>query len=209
MDFDVTDAALQAVPIDELRPTQITLGFREVAQKREQWRKKLKKSPREFLSRHPVPTVLGPKGRHYLIDKHHLARAMAEEGVQRIMVEVVADLSVLTMPSFWIYLDNRSWCHPYDRHGVRQEFSAIPKALKDLSDDPFRSLASAVRRAGGFAKNTSPFSEFLWADFLRNRMKFSTVESDFTDAVAAALDIARSKDADCLPGWCGPDPMTE
>ena len=150
----LTDAALEAVPIADLRPTQITLGFREVAQKREQWRKQLRKSPRAFLSRHPVPTVLGPKGRHYLIDKHHLARALAEEGAERLMVEVVADLSILTKPSFWIFLDNRSWCHPYDEHGARRNFSAIPKALKDLSDDPFRSLAGAVRRAGGFAKNT-------------------------------------------------------
>ena len=205
----MTDAALEAVPIAELRPTQITLGFREVAQKREQWRKQVRKGRQAFLSRHPVPTVLGPKGRHYLIDKHHLARAMAEEGAERVMVEVVADLSILTKPSFWIFLDNRSWCHPYDQHGVRHEFSAIPKTLKDLSDDPFRSLASAVRRAGGFAKNTSPFSEFLWADFLRNRMRLSDVERDFADAVAAALDIARSKDADCLPGWCGLDPMID
>jgi hypothetical protein len=205
----VTDAALQAVAITDLRPTQITLGFREVAQKREQWRKQLRKSPRAFLSRHPVPTVLGPKRRHYLIDKHHLARAMAEEGAQRVMVEVVADLSILSKPSFWIYLDNRSWCHPYDQHGARQDFSAIPKALTQLCDDPFRSLASAVRRAGGFAKNTSPFSEFLWADFLRNRMKLDVVESDFTDAVAEALAVARSNDANCLPGWCGLDPMID
>jgi hypothetical protein len=203
----MTDAGLEAVPIAELRPTQITLGFREVAQKREQWRRQLRKSPKTFLSRHPVPTVLGPKSRHYLIDKHHLARAISEEGADRVMVEIVADLSILSKPSFWIYLDNRSWCHPYDQRGVRHDFAAIPKALKDLRDDPFRSLASAVRRAGGFAKNTSPFSEFLWADFLRNRMNLESVESDFTDAVAAALDIVRSKDASCLPGWCGPDPM--
>ena len=203
------DTALQAVALDDLRPTQITLGFREVSQKREQWRKQLRKSPRAFLSRHPVPTVLGPKGRHYLIDKHHLARALAEEGAETVMVEVISDLTVLTKPSFWIFLDNRSWCHPYDERGVRHDFSAIPKALKDLRDDPFRSLASAVRRAGGFAKNTSPFSEFLWADFLRNRMKLEAVESDFTDAVAEALAIARSADANCLPGWCGLDPMTD
>ena len=66
-----------------------------------------------------------------------------------------------------------------------------------------------MRRAGGFAENTSPFSEFLWADFLRNRMKLEAVESDFTDAVAEALAIARSADANCLPGWCGLDPMTD
>ena len=37
--------------------------------------------------------------------------------------------------------------------------------VAELIDDPFRSLAGELRRAGGFAKDTTPFSEFLWADF--------------------------------------------
>ena len=41
--------------------------------------------------------------------------------------------------------------------------------MKDLVDDPFRSLAGELRRVGGYAKDTTPFSEFLWADFLRRR----------------------------------------
>jgi hypothetical protein len=46
----------------------------------------------------------------------------------------------------------------------------IPKSIKGLDDDPFRSLAGELRSAGGFAKDTTPFSEFLWADFLRRRI---------------------------------------
>jgi hypothetical protein len=34
-----------------------------------------------FLYSHPVPVVVGPGGRHYLIDHHHLARAMHEKGI--------------------------------------------------------------------------------------------------------------------------------
>jgi hypothetical protein len=41
----------------------------------------------------------------------------------------------------------------------------LPKTVAGLIDDPFRSLAGELRRAGGFAKDTTPFSEFLWADF--------------------------------------------
>jgi hypothetical protein len=40
-------------------------------------------------------------------------------------------------------------------------------------------------------------------------MKLEDVESNLTDAVAEALAIARSDDANCLPGWCGLDPMTD
>ena len=77
------------------------------------------------------------------------------------------------------------------------------KSIKDLIDDPFRSLAGALRRIGGFAKDTTLFSEFLWADFLRRRMKRKAVERDFQAALKQALKFAKSKDADYLPGWCG------
>jgi len=78
--------------------------------------------------------------------------------------------------------------------------------VAELVDDPFRSLAGELRRAGGFAKDTTPFSEFLWADFLRRRMKRKDVERDFERAVEEALDLAKSDAADYLPGWCGPSP---
>jgi hypothetical protein len=201
------DATLLPVPMDELRPTQITLGFREIAQKREQWRNHMGKDRKAFLSRHTVPTVLGPKKRHYLIDGHHLTRAVADEGIDEMMVSVVADLSALSRESFWVFLDNRSWCHPYDEDGVRRGFKTIPKQLEDLRDDPYRSLAAALRRAGGFAKDPTAFAEFLWADFLRKRIDKKAVEADFADAIVQALDLARGRDASYLPGWCGPDPI--
>jgi hypothetical protein len=61
-----------------------------------------------------------------------------------------------------------------------------------------------LRRLGGFAKDVTPFSEFLWADFLRRRMKRGLVEKDFSAALDQALALAKSKDAHYLPGWCGP-----
>ena len=203
----VREVILKAVAIDDLRPTQITLGMREVAEKRRQWAKHLGDDAADFFSRHVVPTVLGPKKRHYLIDHHHLVRAMREEKVEEIMVSVVADLSCLGDYSFWVFLDDRSWCHSYDAEGRRQDFDAIPKSVSKMKDDPFRSLAGELRRAGGFAKEITPFSEFLWADFLRNRIKPDVLARDFADALIQAMSLAKSNDADYLPGWCGPDPI--
>jgi len=57
---------------------------------------------------------------------------------------------------------------------------------------------------GGFAKDTTPFSEFLWADFLRRRLSKKSVEADFEKALEKALSAGKSKDAVYLPGWCGP-----
>ena len=152
-----------------------------------------------------IPSVLGPKGRHYIIDNHHLARALYEDKVEAVLVTVVADLSALSKISFWRFLDNRNWCHTYDTVGVRVGFDAIPTSIAKLKDDPYRSLAGELRHAGGYAKDMTPFSEFLWADFLRGRIRPRTITDSFDDALARALALAKSKDAAFLPGWCGPD----
>ncbi len=65
---------LKPVPIAELRPTQMTVGLREVAEKRRRWRDYDPEKKRAFLGAHMIPTLLGPKKRHYLIDHHHLSR---------------------------------------------------------------------------------------------------------------------------------------
>ena len=61
-----------------------------------------------------------------------------------------------------------------------------------------------MRRAGGFAKDTTPFSEFLWADFLRRRMKRKTVESDFERAIEKAMNWPRAQDASLFAGMVRP-----
>jgi hypothetical protein len=202
----VRDPMLTLVAISHLRPTQITVGMREVLAKRRHWRETAEKKSGKFLGKHMIPVILGPKQRHYVIDHHHLARALHDEGVKQVAVTVIANLSQLDDDAFWSVLDNRNWMHPFDAKGRRRGYKNIPKSVTDMVDDPFRSLAGELRRAGGFAKDTAPFSEFLWADFLRRRMKRKLVERDFDRAAARALELARGKDASYLPGWCGPSP---
>jgi hypothetical protein len=200
----VRDPVVTPIPVADLRPTQITVGMREVLEKRKRWREMRKKG--EFLGKHMIPVILGPKLRHYVIDHHHLARALHDEDVKNVAVTVVANLSKLETDAFWHVMDNRNWMHPFDAEGRRRSYSDIPKSVSDLIDDPFRSLAGELRRAGGFAKDTTPFSEFLWADFLRRRVKRKSIEEDFGQAIEKALQLARSTDAGYLPGWCGPVP---
>jgi hypothetical protein len=198
------EPVLKPVPIESLRPTQITVGMREVKDKRQRLRERPSKKFGKFLGEHMIPVVVGPKGRYYVIDHHHLALSLHQEGVSDILVAVLADLSMLDMDAFWTFLDHRSWVHPYDAAGRRRTFADIPKSVAELKDDPFRSLAGELRRAGGFAKEPTPFVEFLWADFLRRRIKRRLVEKNFAAAVREAMKLARSKDAHFLPGWCGP-----
>jgi hypothetical protein len=202
--MSLREPSLTPIPILSLRPTQVTVGFREVDEKRKAWRERSAEKGAAYLGRHMIPVILGPKGRHYVTDHHHMARAMHDEGVKDVLVNVIADLRGLDKQSFWVVLDCRGWCHPYDAAGVRQDFAAIPTSIADLVDDPFRSLAGELRRAGGFAKDVTPFSEFLWADFLRRRIKRKDVDKDFESALKEALTLAKGADAGYLPGWCGP-----
>jgi hypothetical protein len=204
---NVREPILNPVSLRDLRPTQITVGMREVKEKRQTWAARDDKKGSEFLGKHMIPVIFGPKDRYYVIDHHHLGRALIEEGVEHVLVTVVADLRRLEKDAFWIFLDNRGWMHPFDADGHRRTYDDIPKALTDLVDDPFRSLAGELRRAGGFAKDTTPFSEFLWADFLRRRIKRKAVEERFSNALEQALQLAKSDDADFLPGWCGAVPQ--
>ena len=205
--MSIREPRLTPVKILDLRPTQITVGMREVKAKRKHWRDIGKHKDAEFLGKHMIPVILGPKERHYVIDHHHLALSLHDEGVKDVAVTVVSNLSKLDDDAFWFMMDNHNWMHPFDDEGRRRSYKDIPKAITGLVDDPFRSLAGELRRAGGFAKDTTPFSEFIWADFLRRRMKRKLVERDFDRALEKALQLAKSADADYLPGWCGPVPQ--
>jgi hypothetical protein len=88
------------------------------------------------------------------------------------------------------------WVHPYDSKGRLRPYSDLPKTIKSMEDDPYRSLAGELRNLGGFAKDTTPFSEFLWANFLRPRIKAKAIKADFDAALTKALTLAKTGDAD-------------
>lgn len=197
--------------LEDLHPTQITVGFREVAQKRLRLRARLRKTGEGGAPKLVVPVVLAPDGALYLIDRHHLACAMKADGVEGVQIRQVADFSTLATKDLWSALEAKGWCHPFDADGRRRPFDDIPATLDSLLDDPFRSLASALRRSGGFTKRAAPFSEFAWADFLRTRIPSHTVAMDFDSALDHAMSLARTPAAQHLPGWrasleTGPSP---
>jgi hypothetical protein len=204
MSPSLREPILHPTPILSLRPTQMTLGMTEVQRKRAAWNKKKSEDLAKFLAAHMVPVITGLEGEPYLIDHHHLARALYEEGVRSVFVTVVADLSRLPVEHFWNMMSFHAWVHPYDSKGRRCPYSELPKTVKTMDDDPYRSLAGELRNLGGFAKDSSPFTEFLWADFLRPRIKAKAIKADFASALTKAMTLAKTGDADYLPGWCGP-----
>jgi len=194
---------LQPVRIKDLRPTQMTVGMHEVSAKQAEWRHTAKAKGPEFLGKHMIPAVIGPKHRLWLIDHHHLARALHDEGIEHVLVTIVARLQHLDKDRFMAFLDCRNWLHPYDEKGQRRSWQDMPKDVGALADDPYRSLAGAVRRNGGFAKTATPYSEFLWADFFRGKISAKQIDRKFALAVEKATALARSHVAAYLPGFAG------
>lgn len=204
MSVHLREPILHATPVLDLRPTQMTVGMREVTLKRKSWRERDPKTLVDFLGSHMVPVIVGPGQQRFLIDHHHLARALHDEGVKSVFVTVVADFHKLDSASFWNMMDYHGWTHPFDAKGRRRDYADLPKTIDGLKDDPYRALAGELRAAGGYAKDSTPYSEFVWADFLRLRIKPKTIAANFEAALANAYELAKSEEASYLPGWCAP-----
>jgi hypothetical protein len=182
-----------------LRPTQFTVGLREVTEKR---RKIEQRTICPATIHNSFPVVLGPAGKVYLLDRHHYATAFCRMGAKRVRIMVVDDLSHLDPAKFWATLEQRSWVRPFDRLGMRRPFDHMPTHVLALEDDPFRSLAGALRRLGLYTKTAIPYSDFAWADFLRRRIGSGCVDHDFDAAVDEAVRlVCASAEAKNLPGW--------
>ncbi len=145
--MNAQDPVLHATSILSLRPTQITVGMQEVHRKRDEWKKSASSDLPKFLAQHMVPTIVGPRGQHYLIDHHHLALALHEEGVGSVFVTVLADLSRLPEDLFWNMMDFKGWTHPYDGKGRRRRYVDLPNTVEDGSGHGGRPLPFAGRRA--------------------------------------------------------------
>ena len=135
------DPILKPIPILSLRPTQMTVGMREVKEKRKRWREhKSAKRRAVRLGKHMIPVVLGPDEHHYVVDHHHLARALHDEGVKHILVAVIGDLIMVERDAFWGVMDNKRWVYPYDSKGERRQFKDLPKSVADLKTIRFAAL---------------------------------------------------------------------
>jgi hypothetical protein len=106
----------------------MTVGYAEVLLKRQQWRALDERGKISFLAGHALPGVFGPKGRRFIIDHHHLARALFKEHVELALFKVLADFSALDKREFWTVMDYRQWVHAYDAEGRKHPYGDLRKA---------------------------------------------------------------------------------
>ena len=192
----------------DLHPTQFAVGQYEVEEKISHVKHILadgQKALRDFENANPVPALISPKGDLFIIDHHHLITAYHYLGVDPVLVWIVANYSNLeSMDAFWNELEKNKWVYPFDEHGNGPwPHQDLPQTILELKDDPYRSLASAARRAGAYTKQNVPFTEFLWAQFFRKRVHIGPTRGDFQKAVALGVKIAHSPEAAEMPGYLG------
>ena len=189
--------------IKALRPTQLTVGLREVEVKRRHLEALRPEEREAFLEAHPMPVVIGPGGKLYITDHHHLARAALDARVEAACFRVEANYSSLRPDKFWHTMNKRFWVHPLDQNGVRHSYEHLPSDVSKLEDDVYRSLAGFVRDSGGFKKTTAAFAEFIWADYFRRNIAIEDIRKDFDAAVRHAKRLAKSPHAKRIPGYKG------
>jgi len=193
---------LQPVPILSLQPTQMTVGMREVKEKRKRWRDhKSKKKQAELLGKHMIPVVSGtgqaPLTWSIIII---LALALHDEGVKDILVTIVADLTMVDRDAFWGVLDNRRWVHPYDAKGDADLSGIFRKRWRPQG----RSIPQPCRRIAArrrFCEGYDTVQRIPVGRIPAPQNIAKSVEANFEKAIEKALALGKSKDAVYLPGW--------
>lgn len=194
---------MKTLKIDQLRPTQVTHGMREIRGKTAIYRSLTGHDLEMAIVEKPVPVVYGPGDRIYAIDHHHVATALRRADIERVPVVLVRDLSWSAPADFWLTMENNRWTYPYDAQGRRVAFSDLCEHVWELTNDEFRSLSASVRDAGGYQKTPVPLEEFRWADFFRSHLPLPTSDDEYDLLVERALKLARSEAALGLPGYLG------
>lgn len=191
------------ISVLDLKPTQFVLGMKEIESKVCKLLKMDEQEIEKYCNDHVIPVVLGPNKTHFMIDHHHFARACWETKIENFQIEILKDLSSLSEKEFWNFMIKNDWTYLYDQFGMGPHIpQSLPMDIRCMADDPFRSLAWAVREGGGIKKVETPFFEFRWASFFRlNLILPLHSKSDFKDAIKIAMSLAKSKEAKHLPGY--------
>ncbi len=234
LDVNSTPGHYYQLLISRLSPTQNAVGMDEVDIKTKKIAGKKEESLKEYLYLRPIPVIIGLDS-FFLIDRHHMSRSLWEAAGKknkagltrknaRAVIKVVENWQFITSPKrFWKTMDDNNWVYPYDASGGGPlNVGKLKKHIKDLDNDPYRSLAWYVRKRFGFFKDPANpiFAEFKWADFFRTRVRLSealfdpesgeTIEDvlleKYDEAVrdeiiSFAVALARSSQASSLPGY--------
>jgi len=195
----------KSAKILSLRPTQFAVGMLEVDEKIDAVKNLSKGKLRKYVKDNPVPVVISPHGELYIVDHHHFLSVCYHLGLRKVRVEVTKDLSKSKMSyaAFWRWMFKHRSAYPFCQFGEGPRKALyLPRDIRGLADDPYRSLAWFVRKAGGFDNSDKNFAEFKWANFFRERKLLDRHgPRGLPKALLQAAKLAQSPAAKGLPGY--------
>jgi hypothetical protein len=189
----------------DLKPTQFAVGMLEVDEKIEIVRGYGKKQRRDYVDENPIPVVISPHGELYIVDHHHFLAVCYYTGIRKVRVTVVKDLSKskLSYAGFWKWMSKTRNAYPFCQFGEGPRKALyLPRDIRGLADDPYRSLAWFVRKAGAFEASERNYAEFKWANFFRSRRLLDQHGlRSLPEALVKSVALAQSPAARRLPGY--------
>ncbi|MEY4631323.1 MAG: hypothetical protein RIQ81_1443 [Pseudomonadota bacterium] len=195
------------VQVEHLTPGQSSIGKAEAIIRANAIESMTPDEQQEYLREHQLEVVTGPGQKLHLVDGHHLAWALLELKKRGVMdaaapAKVLGDYSQSTAPQFEKVLIRRNWVWLFDETDQPITVRQLPAQIAQLKDAPHRTLAWLLREEGCYDKSQTPFSDFAWASWLRQRIKLHTNHpADIARAVLEAKAIAHEKSAERLPGY--------
>ena len=191
------------IGIDALHPTQGGVGQIQVDETQATLTGMSAKQLDKLMKKKEIPVVIAPDGGYWLVDRHHLTKALWQQGVTEARVKVIGRLQ--DKDNFWSQMQNNHWAWLKDEKGQPLTPEQLPTRIDKLSDYPYRTLAGLLQDAGYFSKGKQVyFVEFAWASWLGKQMQWMPVDSaNLAARLQQAKRLACGSDAKDLPGYPG------
>ena len=204
-DLAMEENSICLIAVYDLHPTQKAVGMRQIESGVSEIEKMSNAQLNRFISEEKIPVIAGPDGNFYMTDRHHFVLSLHTARGRRLpslVAKVKKNWSMMSEQKFWQQMQRNNYIYLYDEHGSPlSDHTEIPDHITELKNDPYRSLAWAVRELGGFKKTDIPFAEFAWANYFRPLVDVGISDSEFDKAVSKAMQLAKSKSAKHLPGY--------
>ncbi|MCF5876622.1 ParB-like protein [Aeromonas veronii] len=191
------------IGIDALHPTQGGVGQMQVDETQATLAGMSAKQLDKLMKKKEIPVVIAPDGSYWLVDRHHLTKALWQQGVKDARVKVIGRLQ--DKANFWSQMQNNHWAWLKDEKGQPLTPEQLPTSIDKLPDYPYRTLAGLLQNAGYFRKDKQVyFVEFAWASWLGKQMQWMPVDnSNLAARLQQAKRLACGSDASDLPGYPG------
>lgn len=194
-------------PTLSLKPTQFSVGMKEIECRAAELRKLGSKERRRLVRKTRVPIVVSPWKELYATDRHHYLYACWLAGIRKVRIHIVKDCSKsrASYRAFWRQMRRDRLAYSDDQFGDGPRSPLyLPVDVRGLADDPYRSLAWLVRQEGGYENCDQLFAEYKWANFFRRRRLLEpSGRRGFGPALKRGIHFARSPAARNLPGYIG------